>query len=215
MNFSEGKTLTKDDYVIICGDFGLVWGGKCEKTDLYWQKWLTNQPWTTLFVDGNHENFDLLNQYNVEKWHGGKIHKITDSVFHLMRGEIFQIGDYSFFTFGGGFSHDRQYRRENLSWWQNELPTQEEIDNALTNFEKFNYQIDYIITHDAPKSIHDYLGFTRVDMTPYDNKYHNLSLFLEFVKNNVKYKKWYLGHYHLDKEILNHHILYDEIIEIK
>lgn len=27
-NFPEGKTLTKDDYVIICGDFGCVWGGE-------------------------------------------------------------------------------------------------------------------------------------------------------------------------------------------
>ncbi|MDM8195794.1 hypothetical protein QUV98_05625 [Massilimicrobiota timonensis] len=26
-NFPEGKTLTKDDYMIICGDFGCVWGG--------------------------------------------------------------------------------------------------------------------------------------------------------------------------------------------
>lgn len=27
-NFPQGKNLTKDDYVIICGDFGGVWNGK-------------------------------------------------------------------------------------------------------------------------------------------------------------------------------------------
>ena len=31
-NFSEQKTLTKEDYVIICGDFGGVWNGKNEGT---------------------------------------------------------------------------------------------------------------------------------------------------------------------------------------
>ena len=36
--FPEGKTLTKDDYVIVCGDFGLVWNNDAE--DKWWQKWL-------------------------------------------------------------------------------------------------------------------------------------------------------------------------------
>lgn len=132
-----------------------------------------------------------------------------------MRGEIFQIGKYSFFSFGGGFSHDRQYRTEGISWWQAELPTNSEVENAVTNLTKFNNKVDFIITHDAPQSIHNYLGFTRVDMTPYDSQYQNLSSFLELIKNNVKYRNWYLGHYHIDKTILNHQILYDEIIEIK
>ena len=48
--FREGKKLTKDDYVIICGDFGGVWDkGECDK---YIQNWYNERPWTTLFVDG-------------------------------------------------------------------------------------------------------------------------------------------------------------------
>lgn len=49
-NFPQGKELTKDDYVIICGDFGLVWNNNGE--DYWWRRWLDNKPWTTLFVDG-------------------------------------------------------------------------------------------------------------------------------------------------------------------
>lgn len=49
-NFIEGKNLTKDDYVIVCGDFGLIWNNNGE--DCWWRNWLNDKPWTTLFVDG-------------------------------------------------------------------------------------------------------------------------------------------------------------------
>jgi len=49
--FPEQNGLTKSDYVIICGDFGCVWDGG--KQDQYWQDWLQEKPFTTLFVDGN------------------------------------------------------------------------------------------------------------------------------------------------------------------
>ena len=60
--FREGKKLTKDDYVIICGDFGsgfpvianCDFGGVWDKGeyDKYIQNWYNERPWTTLFVDG-------------------------------------------------------------------------------------------------------------------------------------------------------------------
>lgn len=61
--FPEGKTLTKDDYVIICGDFGLWHDTKEERYNL---KWLSEKSFTTLFACGNHENYDRLYQYPVE-----------------------------------------------------------------------------------------------------------------------------------------------------
>ncbi|WP_246361985.1 metallophosphoesterase family protein [Paenibacillus alba] len=84
-NFPEQKKMTKDDFVIISGDFGLIWNG--DKEDQYWLKWLHKEkPFTTLFIDGNHENHDMLDAYPVEIWNGGKVHRINDSVIHLMRG---------------------------------------------------------------------------------------------------------------------------------
>ena len=66
------------------------------------------KKFTTLFVDGKHENFTRLYNYPVEEWYGGKVHKIRDSVLHLMRGEICNIDNKNFFTFGGAKSHDIQ-----------------------------------------------------------------------------------------------------------
>lgn len=67
------KKLTKEDYLIICGDFGLVWYN--DMADTLWRTWLDEKPFTTLFVDGNHENFDLLYEFPEEEWHGGRVHK--------------------------------------------------------------------------------------------------------------------------------------------
>ena len=84
--FPIPKEMTKEDYAIICGDFGGVWTFEKESNqEKYWLDWLNSKNFTTLFVDGNHENFTRLYNYPVEEWHGGKVHKIRDSVLHLMR----------------------------------------------------------------------------------------------------------------------------------
>jgi predicted phosphodiesterase len=105
--FPQQKEMTKDDFVIICGDFGGIWDrDKESREERYILNWLEGKPFTTLFVDGNHENFDRLYAYPLEEWHGGKVHKIRPSVIHLMRGQVFNIDGKSIFTFGDAKSHD-------------------------------------------------------------------------------------------------------------
>ena len=66
----------KECYVIVCGDFGGVWDNS--NTEKYWLDWLESKKFTLLFVDGNHENFDMLNAYPVTEWNGGKVHVIRE-----------------------------------------------------------------------------------------------------------------------------------------
>ena len=88
-NFPEQKEMTKEDFCVICGDFGGVWDrNKESKTEKYLMDWLESRSFTLLFVDGNHENFDRLYAYPEEEWHGGRVHRIRPSVIHLMRGQI-------------------------------------------------------------------------------------------------------------------------------
>lgn len=214
-NFPEGQKLTKDDYVIICGDFGLVWGGRQDKIDKTLQDWLALQPWTTLSIDGNHENHDLLNEYPIEMWSGGKVHRINESIIHLMRGEIYEINQRTFFAFGGGYSIDRQYRKEGISCWQAELPTHSEVDNALYNLKKHGNKVDYVLTHDAPRDIKEYLGFySGCNMRMYRDEYEDIHNALYLLKKTIQFDEWYLDHYHIDKDIGNIHILYNRIIEL-
>lgn len=108
--FPEQHGLTKEDYLIICGDVGIVWAPESGE-DSWWQNWLEEKKFTTLFVDGNHENHQALQAYPVERWKGGKVHRIKPSVIHLMRGQVYEIDGCSFFTMGGAASRDRSYRK--------------------------------------------------------------------------------------------------------
>ena len=138
--------MTKNDYVIICGDFRGVWTFEEESSrEKEALDWLNNKNFTTLFIDGNHENYTRLYNYPIEEWHGGKVHKIRNSVFHLMRGEIFDIDNKKIFAFGGAKSHDIQDGIFNLD--------EKEIQNGISNLEKVNYKVDYVISHCCPTSI--------------------------------------------------------------
>lgn len=135
---NQKKILSEKDYLIITGDFGGVWNSRTLEADLsYYEK----LPFTILFVDGNHENFDLLNSYPVEIWNGGKIHKIKENIIHLMRGQIFTIENKTIFTFGGGTSIDKYRRIEGVSWWKEEIPSREELAEAMTNLAKYNNEV--------------------------------------------------------------------------
>ncbi|NFA60855.1 metallophosphoesterase [Clostridium sporogenes] len=211
LNFLEYKNLTKNDYVIITGDFGGVWNNSC--LELYYRNWLNNKPWTTLFVDGNHENFDLLNSYKVEEWHGGKVHFITENIIHLMRGQVFTINGLEFFTMGGATSTDKENRREHISWWEEEVPDSNEMAEGLANLEKHNNEVDYILTHtcssSALKDINKIYGFQ-------PKPEENLNRYLQIIEEKVKFKKWYFGHFHEDIEIdQKHTLIFEKIYKIQ
>lgn len=213
-NFPEGKTFTKEDYVIILGDFGLVWDDSAMEHSCL--DWLENKPWTTLFIDGNHENYDLLNKFPIEEWGGGRVQKIRSSVIHLLRGEVYDIGGYKFLAMGGARSHDIQdgvldvgdprikiwkkddfklFRINHISWWEEEIPNEEERKNALKNLAENDYKVDYILTHEAPSS-----DVVLMDHLLYHPDEYSRWLEME-IRQKVKYKKWFFGHYHLNLDV--------------
>lgn len=204
---------TKEDILIITGDFGLPWYPKSNANHFKDDKLLDllrNAPFTTCFIDGNHENFTLLYQFPIiSKW-GGKVHDLN-GIYHLIRGEIYEIEGHSIFTFGGATSIDKQYRTPDISWWELENATQEEKDYALQNLAKHNFTVDYVITHQAPEQFYPLFSPAMIG---------NLKMncmtqgFLTNIANQMTFKKWYFGHYHDDNQMpsLKARLLYDNII---
>lgn len=207
-SFPEQKVLNKDDYVIILGDFGGVWG--LDKTDRHIQATFSSRNFTTLFIDGNHENHDALDAYPVTEWHGGKIHKITDSLFHLMRGQVFELGGKTLFTMGGAHSSDIEYRKEGVSWWPREMPSLEEYEEAVANLEKHGGKVDYILTHCAPEMTLLFMGMPKM---PLRNS-NELTEFFDTLTQTIKFKEWYFGHYHDESDFGKYHLLYNRVVEL-
>lgn len=227
--------LTSSDYIIILGDFGLGWKGS--KEDSYYRivDTLNTIGATILFIDGNHENFDFLGSFPVKQWHGGKVHFLEDNIIHLMRGQVFNIDDKEFFTFGGAKSIDitggifevddpyigskieqarlsgLPYRVNHLSWWKEEMPSEKEFKEGINNLKKVNNKVDYILTHCAPTSCIRDVGI-RVSGTPF--KPDECTDMLEQYNNKIMFNKWCFGHYHSDFNLYDKfRLLYDDLIE--
>ncbi len=229
--FREQNMLTKEDIVLICGDFGGVWFG--DGRDDSGLDFLEQRPFTTAFVTGNHENYDALRTYPLEEWNGGTVRRVRPSVILLERGQIFELGVKRFFTMGGASSHDIQdgilepddpqfrqkrrrldtrnalYRVNHRSWWKDELPNETEYQTAKATLEKVGWKVDYIITHCCPSSIQDVFGgglFQRDALTD----------FFDEVRQRCRFRSWFFGHYHEDMVIEQKYVmLYEKIIQLK
>lgn len=232
--FPWQKGMTRDDFVIVCGDFGGVWDVSSTPREEYWLSWLEDKSFTLLFVDGNHENFDRLNaEFEVVEFCGGKAHRIRDNVYHLRRGNIYEICGKKIFAFGGASSHDiedgvidpkdyetigdalrsyrnrtragQQLRINHISWWREELPSYAEMQRGIQNLEQHGYQVDYVISHCLPQTVAATGGFFKPDaLTEY---------FDELIFNGLTFKEWHCGHYHKDIRLLDKYYIHYHGIE--
>ena len=230
-NFPDQKGMTRDDLVIVCGDFG-IWDNSNEEK--YWLKWLNAKPFTTVFVDGNHENFDRLysDEFKTVPFHGGEAQKIRPHIYHLMRGEMYTFEGRKFWCFGGASSHDisdgildaddfatpqefnatvrqwyrygKMFRINHISWWEQELPSQEEIDFGMKTLEENSFETDYIITHCCPQDVASFMGFHGSD---------RLTMYFNEVAQKTKFTKWYFGHYHGEESVFGKFVLHYDKIE--
>ena len=85
---AQRNELTPADILLIAGDAGYVWR-EHDSSPLTTLQQLF--PGTVAFVDGNHENHALLNSMEVQLWNGGRVHRVDERVYHLMRGELYSI----------------------------------------------------------------------------------------------------------------------------
>ena len=231
--FPEQKEMTKDDYLIICGDFGGIWENEGEsRSEKHWLDWFEDRNYTLLFVDGNHENFHRLYSYPVKEWNGGKVHEIRPHVLHLMRGQVFNISGKKIFAFGGAQSHDipggpldrddpefeekkkfREirwipYRIKDESWWEQELPSNKEMAEGLSNLDANGWKVDYIISHCCSSSTQAVISAGKYEQDI-------LTDYFEEIKKKTKFKKWFFGHYHDNKNVsLEEILIYEQIIQI-
>ena len=230
-NFPDQKQMTSDDIVIVCGDFG-IWDDSNEEK--YWLKWLNNKPFTTVFVDGNHENFDRLysDEFKTVDFYGGKAQKIRPHIFHLLRGEMYTFEGKKFWCFGGASSHDisdgildaddfttpmefyaiirqwhklgKMFRINHVSWWKEELPSEEEMQHGLDVLEANNFAADYIITHCCPQDVASVMGFHGSD---------KLTMYFNDIASRTLFHRWYFGHYHGEESVFGKFILHYDKIE--
>lgn len=207
---SQWRKLKKGDTVIVCGDFGFLWdGGKEEKEVI---KYLSTRKYTVAFLDGTHDNFDLISTYRQTVWKGGFVHRIGEHLFHLKRGQLFNIDGVSIFTFGGGESMDKDMRTQKGNWWREELPSPEEMADGAATLDNIGRRVDYILTHEPPSLVKSAM-LLRKGETETVNK---LNGYFDRISRLCEYDHWYFASLHEDRMITpKHTCVFKQLIPIE
>lgn len=196
------RKLRKQDALIVCGDFGFLWDGSVKEKKLL--KKIGKLPYNVLFVEGSHDNYDLLEGYEVSDWCGGKTRLISGRLRQLMRGQVYEIAEKTVFTMGGGQTDDVYDLVEGENWWRREVPSDEELQEGLDNLEKVGNKVDFVITYEPPSRLQNFLtGAGEMNI---------FNTYLSKVSEGVEFKKWFFGKLHINKLVPpKYHALYDNI----
>lgn len=130
------------DVIVHLGDFGYTFERRyLDQLDKKLKK--TELP--LLFVDGNHECFPRLYEYEIQP-HG--LRQLRDNIWHLPRGFRWDWDGVKFLALGGAHSVDRQMRQEGVSWWHEET-----IPYRLAMEVAYAGPADVMVTHDCPSDV--------------------------------------------------------------
>ena len=204
------RKLTEDDTLIICGDFGFLWDGSDKEKKAL--EALNKKKYTICFIDGVHENFDMLKEYKPYRFKGGNAQKISDNIFHLCRGEIYTFEKKTFFCMGGGESEDADMRTPGKTWWREEMPSAEELLNGAQNLKDANYQVNYVLTYEAPAIAKDFIRLH----TNQNIHITSVNAYLQELMKSVEYSHWFFGSLHMDLNISKKMTaVFNEVIKIR
>lgn len=184
------KIATDDDLLILLGDSELNFANTPENRK-FTEDFLKIKK-NIAIIDGNHENFAYLHSFHEEEWNGGKVHRLSENIVFLRRGNVFTIENIRFFVFGGCKSSPKW--KEMGLWFDGEEPSDEDIETAYNNLSSCNYTVDYILTH-------------KYENDP--NRSHlteKLYELVKFIDEKVSFKKWYAGHWHIDETYDDKHV---------
>lgn len=197
------RKLGANDALIICGDFGFIWNGSKKENKLL--KKIGKRKYNVLFVEGTHENYDLLEEYETSEWCGGKTRLICGNLRQLMRGQVYDIAGKKVFTFGGGQTDDISDVEEGVNWWKREMPDDSEFEEGVENLEKADNKVDFAVTYEPPSEMQDFLTGS--------GEKNRINSYLSEIMGKIDVKCWYFGKLHLNKKVSSkYHAVYDGIV---
>lgn len=176
------------DLVIQVGDMGFGMRGADSLHSM-------SLPCRVAWIDGNHENFALLFNRSVDAGGADPYHE-TD---HLGWNHFLKTWEYmprgsiknGILFIGGALSHDKAFRTPGVDWWPEEQLSQRQAGAIIDKLENYQGEIHTVVSHDCPMSfsMKDYI---------YGEEYSSLTReFLEHVRQLIKPRRWFFGHYHV------------------
>ena len=200
--------LPAETAIIILGDVGLNF--YLNKTDFKNKIFLNKHfEYTIYCVRGNHEERPE-NLPGIIKWYDPDvsgwvyIEPEFPKIRYFIDGYEYLINGHSTLVICGAYSVDKEYRLSKMKtgakwtgWFKDEQLTREEISKI--SFRVIGRTFDLILTHTCPTSWEPTDKFiASIDQETVDR---TMELWLEGLKDFVYWKKWYFGHYHVDRKM--------------
>ena len=128
------------------------------------------------------------------------VEKDYPNILFATDGSIYEFNKKRCMVIGGAYSVDKYYRLQNgLKWFADEQPdeTTKEYVRHVLDFN--NKDIDVFLTHTCPyKYIPTEAFLQGVDQSTVDN---STERWLDSIEESTQYKRWYCGHYHINKAV--------------
>lgn len=225
----------EDDVIIVCGDAGLEYGSQIQGSA---KKEMKKFQGTWLILRGNHDtrywrdHTELINNEGIApigNWHFedkfGDFTLVQNKYpnIHYIRddGGIYSIGQYEFLCVPGAYSVDKFYRLTNHLSYEYEEQLSYTEGMRLHELAIFNANdIDYVIAHTFPKRIESKLKYLFLDCIDQKKVDKNTEKWLDVIMGEVshgkKFKHFFGGHYHDDKELEdNYTLLYHTVVKLE
>ena len=192
--------ITPDDVMIILGDAGINFHE--DTRDIWKKKELAVIPITFFCIHGNHEiRPSTIPTYHTQKWRDGMVY-VEDEYPNLLfakDGEIYDLDGHKTIVIGGAYSVDKPYRLAyGRYWWPDEQPSQEIKDYVQKRLDGEEWKIDIVLSHTVPLKYEPVEAFLPgIDQSGVDK---STEQWLDTIENRLEYKRWYCGHYHIEKQ---------------
>ena len=188
---------SRHDILFAAGDVGLLFGHENNLAIVRtFEKYFPNK--IVLMVPGNHDDYDQIEALPPCTIFDAKAYKLSDQFYYIDRGEVVNIDGTTYLCISGAESIDREWRLNYMEdhpdygpiWWQRELITPDDINKICDNMSRYNWQVDYVISHEVP---------TRVKREIFRVVYgpHYSSDLLWDLANQIYFSTWYCAHLHL------------------
>ena len=197
----EHYNTSINDIVIVLGDAQLNYF--LNNKDKNNKKYVNSLPATFLFVYGNHESRpENIKTYKSKYWHNGIVYyeDAFPKLLFAKDGEIFNIYNKNFLVCGGAYSIDKYIRQKNnIPYWEDEQPSNITKYYIEKKLEKYNWTIDYVLSHTCPLKFEPTETFKNKHQQYDIDK--NTEIWFDKIEEKLNYKHWYCGHYHIDLTI--------------
>lgn len=219
----HNMNTTKRDILIILGDAGINYFLDYRDDSL--KRGLSLLPITLVCIRGNHEARpedmyickDGMSELSSKEWCEDTVlfQEKYPSILYTVDGGTYNILGNKCIAVGGAYSIDKQYRLDNgYAWFENEQLSKEERDTILdeTFNQKAKWETDYILTHTSPMKYEPVDSFLpNTDQSTVDK---SMEMWHDTIEDKLEYKKWYCGHYHINRSVDKIRFLFTDIIEL-